>query len=259
MATRKAAVQKEPSLPPERALKAIAQQIDSLEKLKGRRYDEAEADEREWALSTQGLIEGAFGNPSTAMTNFYTARSAGNHSLMGVSPQQRQINFDSRIRAEEALLRSLANTLRLHLPEEEIKGIYEPGDEYAFYRDLVLLIETAAHDVLIVDAYIDEKVFNLYVSKVSVGVPVHILTNKIAANVEIVARMYAKKGPLELRSSADIHDRAIFLDRRGWVIGQSIKDAAKKKPTYLIELNEPSLTASRDAYSRIWSAAAVVV
>jgi hypothetical protein len=69
----------------------------------------------------------------------------------------------------------------------------------------------------------------------------------------------AKSRPLELRSSADIHDRTVFVDQRGWVIGQSIKDAAKKKPTYMIELDEPLLTASRDAYSRIWMTAAVVI
>jgi hypothetical protein len=54
--------------------------------------------------------------------------------------------------------------------------------------------------------------------------------------------MYAKSRPLELRSSADAHDWAVFLDQRGWVIGQSIKDTARKKPTYVIELDEPALT-----------------
>ena len=97
--------------------------------------------------------------------------------------------------------------------------------------------------------------------KVSDGAAVRILTNKInlGANVETVAGMYAKSRPLELRSSADIHDRAVFLDQRGWVTGQSIKDAARKKPTYMIELNEPLLTASRDIHMRIWAAATVII
>jgi hypothetical protein len=62
-----------------------------------------------------------------------------------------------------------------------------------------------------------------------------------------------------MRSSADVHDRTIFIDERGWVIGQSIKDAARKKPTYLIELNEPLLTAARDVHQRIWTSAKVIV
>jgi len=50
----------------------------------------------------------------------------------------------------------------------------------------------------------------------------------------------------------------LFIDQRGWVIGQSIKDAARKKPTYLIELEEPSLSTERDIHNRIWAAATIV-
>lgn len=231
---RKAVVQMEPTLAPERALRAIMEQLDGLQKLKGRRYDEAESEETEWEHLTQSIIEGALGDPSSALSKFHMATAAGRHNLMGISLQQRQINFDLRIKEQEALLRSLVSTLRLQLPEEEIKGVYEPGDEYPFYRDLSSLIQTAIKDVLIVDAYLNEQVFNLYVSKVPGGGTVRILSNKIGTNVETVAKMYAKRRPLELRSSADIHDRAIFLDQRGWVIGQFIKDAAKTKATYLI-------------------------
>ena len=96
-------------------------------------------------------------------------------------------------------------------------------------------------------------------SKVSGNVPVQILSKKIGGNAEIVAKMYSKNRPLEMRSSTGVHDRVIFIDQRGWVIGQSIKDAANNKPTYLVELNEPMLTASKDAHTRIWAAATVVV
>jgi hypothetical protein len=71
--------------------------------------------------------------------------------------------------------------------------------------------------------------------------------------------MYVKSRPLELRLSTDIHDRAIFIDQRGWISGPSIKDAAKKKPAHLIELEEPMLTASRDIHIAIWKAANVIV
>ena len=147
----------------------------------------------------------------------------------------------------------------MQLPEEEIQSVYESGDQYAFYRDLSSLVQVATRDILIIDAYLDEDLFNLYVSKVPDGAAVRILSNRIGANVQTVARMYAKSRYLELRSSADIHDRTVFVDQRGWVIGQSIKDAAKKKPTYLIELGEPLLTVSRDKYGRIWTSATVVI
>lgn len=143
--------------------------------------------------------------------------------------------------------------------EKKIQGVYEPGEEYAFYLDLSSLLLAATRDILIVDAYINEEVFNLYVSKVSSNATVRILSNKIQGNTETVARKYAKKRPLEIRSSADVHDRTIFIDQRGWVIGQSIKDAARQKPTYLIELDEPLLTAARNVHDRIWTAATAII
>ena len=137
--------------------------------------------------------------------------------------------------------------------------MYEAGDEYAFYRDLSSIVATATKEIFIVDAYLDEKIFNLYVDKVPAGAAVRILSNKIGSNVHTIATMYSKNRPLELRSSAESHDRVIFIDQRCWVAGQSIKDAAQRKPTYLVELNEPSLGALRDAHNRIWVAAAIVV
>jgi hypothetical protein len=259
MPPRKAPAQTEPTIPLDRALRALTQQLEALQNLKNRNYQEADSEEREWGHLTDSIIEAAFGSPSSELSKLHMAAAAGRHSMMGISPGQAQINFQLRLKEREALLRGLISALRLRLPEEEIKGVYEPGEEYAFYHDLSSLILTATHDIFIVDAYLDERVFNLYVSKVSSQATVRMLSNKIGANVQTVARMYAKTRPLEMRSSADVHDRAIFLDQRGWVIGQSLKDAARKKPTYMVELNEPSLTASRDVYNRMWAAAMVVV
>ena len=256
---RKATPQSEPTIPPERALKALIQQLEVLQHLKGRNHQEAEAQETEWRHLTQHIIEGTFGDQSSALRSFHMARAAGQHNIMGISGRQQQINFDLRLKAHEALLRGLISTLRLQLPEEEVKGVYEPGDEYDFYRDLSSMIAAGKHEILIVDAYLNEEVFNLYVSKVPDAATVRLLSNNIGANVTTVARMYATKRPLEMRTSRDVHDRMIFIDDRGWVVGQSIKDAARKKPTYLIELEEPILTASRDVHNRIWATATAVI
>jgi hypothetical protein len=259
MSSGKAPARKKATIFPDRGLKALAQQLDTLQRLKNRTYQEADSDETEWQHLTEGIIEAAFGDPSAALSKFYMARAAGQYSMRGIPPEQRQVNFELRIKEHEALLRSLINTLRLRLPEEEVKGVYEPGEEYTFYRDLSSLMQTAIQQVLVIDPYLHEESFNLYVSKVSANAAACILSKEIGPNVVTVARMYAKSRPLELRSSPDIHDRAVFIDHRGWVIGQSIKDAARKKPTYMLELNEPLLTASRGVYSRIWAAATVII
>ena len=260
MTQREVVAQKEHTLAPERALKALLQQLDALRKLKDRNCEEAKLEETEWKNFTHNIVEGAFGNSSTQIYQFHAARSAESHNIHGISQQQRhQRNFELRIKEYEALLRSLIETLKLQLPEEEIQGVYNPGDEYDFYRDLSSLGEAATNEILIVDAYLDEEVFNLYVSKVSDSATVRILSDKIGPNVEVVAGKYEKSQQLKLRSSRNIHDRMVFLDQRGWVIGQSIKDAAKKKPTCLVELTEPLLALARDAYEKIWKDAKSII
>ncbi len=251
--------QKPPTIAPDRALKALAGQLDALMSLKGRRYDEAEQDEHEWTHYTRTIIEGAFGNPSSELDSFIWAGHAGVHFAFEMSPQQHQHNFEERQKEFGSLVRAAIRALQLQLPEQAVKGVYQTGEEYAFYRDLIDLFSTATTEVFIVDAYLDEQIFNLYVDKVPSAAQVKILSNKIGANVHTVASMFAKSRPLELRSSAGVHDRLVFFDRRGWVTGQSIKDAASKKPTYLIELEEPLLTAARDIHNQIWMAAKVVI
>jgi hypothetical protein len=49
----------------------------------------------------------------------------------------------------------------------------------------------SAHDVLLVDAYLGEDVFNLYVDKIVAGATIRILSNRIGLNVEAVARKFA--------------------------------------------------------------------
>ena len=212
----KAVAQKPPTLAPDRALKALTQQLDRFQKLKNRRYSEADAEETEWQHLTQGIIESAFGDASPSLNEFHKARFAGFEPQSTLSSQQQyQIIFESRVKKREALLHGMISLLRLQIPEEKINATYAPGEQYDFYRDLSVLMAAATREIFIVDAYLSEEVFNLYVDKVPAAAAVRILSNKIAANVEAVARMYAKRRPLELRSSLAVHDRAVFFDDRG--------------------------------------------
>jgi hypothetical protein len=256
---RKTQPERNPDLAYDKALPVLRQQLARLQELKGRQYSEASDEESRWEQLTESVIERAFGKPSTNLSNLYTARSSGSLYFGEMSDEELQNNFNRRVQACDAFLQSVIEEIRIFLPDAEIKGAYDPGDEYAIYRDLSAIIENATSDVMIIDAYLDERTFNLYVDKVARHVSVRILSNKIGANVEAVAKMYASGRVLELRASPAVHDRVLFLDDRGWVIGQSLKDAAKTKPTYLVELTEPALSALRDAHKALWTTARTIV
>lgn len=224
-----------PDFPPEKTHRALQRQLTALDKLKGRRYDEAENEEREWENLTLNILNHGFGENSENVSQFHSARWAGAHYMGGMSPGLLQQNFQKRIEAFTAMLRSSLAELELIMPEPELAGAYEPGDEYQFYRDLKIIVGFASADLFIIDNYLDIQLFDVYMSNVPPSVAVRVLTNQISEPLRAVAEKYAKSARLELRSSKDAHDRVVFADDRCWVIGQSIKDAARKKPTYIVE------------------------
>jgi hypothetical protein len=71
-----------------------------------------------------------------------------------------------------------------------------------------------------------------------------------------LAQKYSTGGNFAFRTTNAIHDRVLFADAHVWVIGQSIKDAAKKKPTYIVEFEEPVM---RPIYEGLWNSANVLI
>ena len=248
-----------PDWPPDRTLRVLKQQFESLQAFKGKNYREMENDEEAWIQATEGAMVHGFGKESHNLGHFRMARHAGHHSMMGISEPQRQLNFDQRIAKFEATLRGSIAELEASMPEAEIKGAYDAGDEYAFYRDLKDILVQAKTEIFIMDNYLNTEFFELYVAVVKPGITLRIMTDQLKGNLEAVAKKYAASHTIELRSSPDVHDRHIFVDDRGWSVGQSIKDAARKKPTYMVELSSGLVPVIRRIYEDIWAKATVIV
>lgn len=261
MATRKSQLAVvPPSLGPGRAYTTLKRQFEALQALEGRNCAEAEHDEQEWQQFTQSVIERAFGNPSTNLRNFYSARSAGEHFIIPYGAENAgaidQRNFEARINSFRSFLKGCFSELELIMPEKEIQGQYDVGDEYEFYRDVKTILGFATSEVVIVDPYLSTDIFDVYADGISRSIKLRILTNNLAGNVLAVANKYATGGNLSLRTTGSIHDRLILIDDRVWFTGQSIKDAAKKKPTYIVEQDGVFV---RPIYENIWNTATVVI
>jgi hypothetical protein len=249
-----------PTLSPEAAYEALKSQLDSLQQLKVRRFDEAEYDEKEWVQFTRSIFEDAFGNPSSTLSSFSVAKSAGDYYAIpyGGSPYHGldQRNFETRIQSMETCLKAALKQLDLRLPKSEVKGAYAPGEEYEVYKDIQGVLSKAKAAIFIIDPYLDRSIFELYVHGIDRSIQIRVLTNNLPGDALTVASKYAAGGNLQLRTTKAIHDRAIFADDRVWLVGQSLKDAAKQKPTYLIEHDGVLML---PIYEDIWSKATVLV
>jgi hypothetical protein len=246
-----------------RAYALLSRQLEALEDLGGLDYRVGKPREKEWEQLTEKLILRAFGSDSVNLANFRRAGRAGDYSFAivpygrgpAINHGKNQSNYQARIHAYGGCLRSCLAELRIDIPDAEIKGTYAPGDEYDFYRDVKHVVGLAQADLLVVDPYINTEMFALYVKSPS-AVSHRLLTTNTPQDVIIVARKFSTCGSFQLRETPLIHDRVIFADHRVWVIGQSLKDAAKKKPTYLVEHEEALM---RQVYERIWSEALPII
>src|SRR5271163_3080517 len=209
-------LQSTPTLPPERVSRELKKQLESLSALKGRNYDEAKHDEQEWRQLTESIVERGFGKPSTTLSSFSRARSAGDYSISpfgaGINHAQNQRNFEARINALEAFLKGALSELKLMMPEEEIEGHYDVGDEYEFYRDIKAILKLVTVEVFIIDPYLSEEIFSLYAEGIDRTIKLRILSNNIPENALAVATKYASGGNLSLRTTNAIHDRLILID-----------------------------------------------
>jgi hypothetical protein len=250
---------KEADWPPERTIRILREQREALQSFRGKTFREADLDEQEWSEFTLNSLIHGFGQGSQNVNNFYSARSAGIHNIMGVSDFQRQKNFELRIERYQATLSSSIRELEAMLPEADLRGAYESGDDFAFYLDLKGILTSSTKEVFIVDNYLSTDFFELYVTPIPGGVSVRILTDQIKGNLEAVAKKFAARGQFELRSSDKVHDRHVFVDGRGWMIGHSIKDAGKKKPTYMVEIGAVLVSSVQRIYEDIWTGGTVIV
>jgi len=252
-----------PDLSPEKAFAHLSQQMEKLQSFRNKNYEDARAEEEEWFQLTHKLIQRAFGSGSPNAQNFGRARSAGEHRMVldwggyaGIDHAQNQRNFVARTTAYENALKSSLAELKLDLPEPEIKGVYEPGQEYEFYKGMKTILGVATQELFVIDPYLSREIFETYADSIPRTVKFRLLGTNIPSDVAMLAKKYVTGGNFQLRGSTAIHDRVIFADNRVWVIGQSLKDAAKKRPTYIVEFDEGLM---RPVYEPIWTAAHTVL
>jgi len=135
--------------------------------------------------------------------------------------------------------------------------LYTEGEQYNVWKDLRSVLRRAKRQVFVVEPHPNEEIFTIYIDSVPTSVSIKILINQPHGKFVEVAKKFALKYSVEIKQSNKIHDRHIFVDNRAWIIGSSIKDAAIKKPTYLIELFD--VDEFRRLYGSIFSDATALV
>ena len=161
---------------------------------------------------------------------------------------------ESNIAQIFSILHRAIASLELDIPTLPNQA-FGPGAVYDFMKTLRDLLASAVQNILIVDPYLDDQIFDAYLSAISPMVSVRLLAREYAAALKPALEKFVAQNKMnvEIRHSKSIHDRVVFLDNVScWVLGQSIKDAAKSKPTYIAPLSSDAAQLKKADYDQIW-------
>ncbi|MBW7933851.1 MAG: hypothetical protein H3C62_09625 [Gemmatimonadaceae bacterium] len=137
-------------------------------------------------------------------------------------------------------------------------GAFGPGAVYDFLRALRDILQAASSEVFIVDPYLNAEVFDTYVSGVAAHAKVRLFLQDRDPSFKPALAKYVAQYPnrVDARESKKLHDRVVFVDRSScWLLGQSIKDAARRGPTYIAPISADIVPLKLADYEALWSVA----
>lgn len=134
---------------------------------------------------------------------------------------------------------------------------YGKKSPFKFHLDIKEIIENSNEEIFIIEPFVTDHILELTLKDLNRKRKIRILTNSKNADkrgkFSKLSNLFKKEfSDYEVRESEEIHDRGIFIDKKeGWILGQSIKDAANNKPTYLVKLRNAKPLES--IYHSIWN------
>jgi hypothetical protein len=171
---------------------------------------------------------------------------------------QRFTHDQSDYRSLKGLLHKARTTLQMETVGPLSLSV-PTGAIFDYFDEIRKVVEEARQDVLFVDPYLDAEFVSRYLPHIAPGVNVRLLTsNKLPALLSASDAFVAQnKAKVHVRSSMELHDRYVFVDReRCFHSGASFKDGAKKSPTTLTQIID-AFAVVLQTYESMWNAGKV--
>ena len=135
-------------------------------------------------------------------------------------------------------------------------AVFAKGRVYTAWCEIEAFLKAASDHVWLEDPYINGDVVTL-LACVPEELPVRVLTRKLQDQANPALRKLGQQRPgrLEVKTTGQIHSRRIFVDKRVWETGESLKDLAAKTASTVNEITSPEGVATlRDDFESRWQA-----
>jgi hypothetical protein len=156
----------------------------------------------------------------------------------------------------------LANLPNASMPSMKVtkEGVFFAGQYFDALQKVVDILSTAKKEILLIDSYISETVFDL-LKKKDAHVSVAILTKSLSPTLKTIAIAFNKQySNLSIRSSMAFHDRFLIIDDTEFYhIGASIKDLGHRGFMFSRIEEDFVLNALRSEWKKEWAASTIEV
>ena len=125
---------------------------------------------------------------------------------------------------------SLAGSRRPTDAGRPIESCRWEGASVRVFRELRKFIEPARSDLFFVDPYLDADFVSRYLPHVPVGVTIRLLGHKRIATLLPAVEMFVRQSgrAVQVRWSAGLHDRFLFVDRKACYLSVLLLRTARK-------------------------------
>lgn len=134
--------------------------------------------------------------------------------------------------------------------------IFTTGKTHNFDKFLRAIFASARTEVMIADSYVDETVFDNLLDQIPDSVKIDFLYGNKQGSFDARAKRF-KHQFLNFtdKHHSSLHDRFIVIDDTGYIIGPSLKDAARKSPATVVGLNNADSKKLKKFFLGFWTQA----
>lgn len=134
--------------------------------------------------------------------------------------------------------------------------IFTTGKTHNFDKFLRTVFSAATTEVLIADSYVDETIFDNLLDQIPENIPISLLYgNKQGSFAPRAKRFGSQYRGFIAKSHGSLHDRFMIVDDIGYIIGPSLKDAARKSPATVVQLNLTDTKKLKKFFGSFWAQA----
>lgn len=131
--------------------------------------------------------------------------------------------------------------------------LFLAGETHSFDKYLRQIFANAKTMVRIADSYVDETIFDNLLDQIPKTARIRLIYGKSYKTFDQrVVRFSAEYTRFALKKNTKLHDRFAIVDSVAYILGPSLKDAAKDSPASIVKLNSQDSLALIHFFDEIW-------